>query len=50
MTLPLPLFEAIASLLLSCVQGEKGEPGLIMGADGNPLYIGALSGPKVSPS
>lgn len=31
-----------------CFQGEKGEPGLIIGPDGNPLYLGGLTGPKVS--
>ncbi|XP_056144842.1 collagen type XVIII alpha 1 chain a [Lampris incognitus] len=28
------------------VKGEKGEPGLVIGPDGNPLYIGQLSGQK----
>jgi len=39
----------VVSLLLPCVQGEKGEPGLIVGPDGNPLYLAGLTGPKVSP-
>ncbi|MEQ2157883.1 hypothetical protein GOODEAATRI_006429 [Goodea atripinnis] len=26
--------------------GEKGAPGLIIGPDGNPLYLGGLTGPK----
>lgn len=35
-------------LLLLCAQGEKGEPGLIIGPDGNPLYLGGLTGQKAS--
>lgn len=30
-----------------CVQGEKGEPGLIVGPDGNPLYLDGLVGQQV---
>lgn len=29
------------------VQGQKGEPGLILGADGRPQYIGGLGGQPV---
>lgn len=32
----------------SCVQGEKGEPGLVIGPDGNLLNLEGLQGPKVS--
>ncbi|MEQ2200338.1 hypothetical protein XENOCAPTIV_027794, partial [Xenoophorus captivus] len=28
------------------LKGEKGAPGLIIGPDGNPLYLGGLTGPK----
>lgn len=31
-----------------CVQGEKGEPGLVIGPDGNFLNLAQLAGPKVS--
>lgn len=31
-----------------CLQGEKGEPGLVIGPDGNPLYLDGLIGLKVS--
>lgn len=34
--------------LLFSLQGEKGEPGLIIGPDGNPQYLDGLSGLKVS--
>lgn len=30
-----------------CVQGQKGEPGLILGPDGKPQYIGGLGGAPV---
>uniref|UniRef100_A0A8C9XA11 Collagen type XVIII alpha 1 chain a n=1 Tax=Sander lucioperca TaxID=283035 RepID=A0A8C9XA11_SANLU len=33
-------------LLLHCAQGEKGEPGLIIGPDGNLLHLEGLTGPK----
>lgn len=29
------------------VQGEKGEAGVVVGADGAPLHMGGLAGPKV---
>lgn len=31
-----------------CVQGEKGEPGLVIGPDGNLLHLDGLRGQKVS--
>lgn len=31
-----------------CLQGEKGEPGLIVGPDGNPFYLGGSTGSQVS--
>uniref|UniRef100_A0A4W4GXF4 Thrombospondin-like N-terminal domain-containing protein n=1 Tax=Electrophorus electricus TaxID=8005 RepID=A0A4W4GXF4_ELEEL len=29
-----------------CLQGEKGEPGLVIGPDGSPLYLGGLASHK----
>lgn len=34
-------------VLLLCVQGDKGEPGSVIGPDGNLLYLDGLSGLKV---
>lgn len=34
--------------MLLRVQGEKGEPGLVIGPDGNFLNLAQLAGPKVS--
>lgn len=43
----LKLFVVMPTLCILCVQGEKGEAGFIIGPDGNPLYLGGLTGPKV---
>lgn len=32
------------------VQGEKGEPGQVIGPDGNLVHLEGLTGPKVSPT
>lgn len=43
------MIEVVLSLLLLlCVQGEKGEPGLVIGPDGSLLHLDGLSGQKVS--
>ena len=39
---------SVVWLLLHCAQGEKGEPGLIIGPDGNLLHLEGLTGLKVS--
>lgn len=38
----------VVLLLLLCVQGEKGEPGLVIGPDGSLLSLEGLTGLKVS--
>lgn len=36
------------SIVKCFFQGQKGEPGIIMGPDGKPMYLGGLAGQQVN--
>lgn len=40
----------ILHIMTIYVQGEKGEPGVILGPDGQPMYLGGLAGKPVKTS